>query len=103
MVLVHLLLLHHASNAHARVSLLCLLCQVIKHDGSRGLVPKSYVQVAEDEEDDSDALSLAGRSSISGAQTQADGAADYSSFLARWVAGDPTVCVSGAVQYFLLS
>eukprot|EP00879_Flechtneria_rotunda_P022502 GHRR01023753.1.p1 GENE.GHRR01023753.1~~GHRR01023753.1.p1 ORF type:complete len:1357 (+),score=559.90 GHRR01023753.1:692-4762(+) len=54
--------------------------QIIKHDGSRGLVPKSYVNVAEDDEDDSDAFSLAGRSSTtSGQQSQAD----YNSFLAR--------------------
>ncbi|WIA41108.1 hypothetical protein OEZ86_004737 [Tetradesmus obliquus] len=55
--------------------------QVIKRDGSRGLVPKSYVQVAEDEEDDSDALSLAGGgSSAAGA---AGGQDDLNSFLAR--------------------
>eukprot|EP00775_Hariotina_reticulata_P009315 gene9315-9480_t len=57
--------------------------QVIKRDGSRGLVPKSYVQVAEDDEDNSDAFSLAGRSNVSGSQTQAEGAADYNSFLQR--------------------
>ncbi|KAF8062701.1 SPAC3H8.02 [Scenedesmus sp. PABB004] len=56
--------------------------QVAKADGERGLVPKTYVQVAEEEEE-SDALSLAGRSSVSGAQTQAEGAADYNAFLAR--------------------
>jgi hypothetical protein len=56
-------------------------CQVIKRDGSRGLVPKSYVQVAEDEEDDSDALSLAGGSSAAGAS--GGGQADLNSFLAR--------------------
>ncbi|KAF6252279.1 hypothetical protein COO60DRAFT_1704362 [Scenedesmus sp. NREL 46B-D3] len=54
--------------------------QVIKSDGSRGLVPKSYVQVAEEEEDDSDALSLAGGSSAAGA---AGGQADLNSFLER--------------------
>jgi hypothetical protein len=54
--------------------------QVIKRDGSRGLVPKSYVQVAEEDEDDSDALSLAGGSSAAGG---AGGQADLNSFLAR--------------------
>jgi hypothetical protein len=57
-----------------------VLLQVIKRDGSRGLVPKSYVQVAEEEDDDSDALSLAGGSSAAGA---AGGQADLNSFLAR--------------------
>jgi hypothetical protein len=57
-----------------------LAVQVIKRDGSRGLVPKSYVQVAEEEDDDSDALSLAGGSSAAGA---AGGQADLNSFLAR--------------------
>jgi len=55
------------------------LAQVIKRDGSRGLVPKSYVQVAEEDEDNSDAFSLAGRSNVSGSQVQvgASGAARH--------------------------
>lgn len=55
---------------------------MIRADGNRGLVPKSYVLIKEEEED-SDAFSLAGRSSAVGQQTQAQGAADYNSFLER--------------------
>lgn len=70
--------------------------QVIKADGTRGLVPLSYVSIEEDEDDDGDALSLAGGRGGGGAESSVAGGggagatagaaaapsdADYNSFL----------------------
>lgn len=55
--------------------------QVIKRDGSRGLVPMSYVHIAEEDEDEGDVFSLAGRTDVSGAQGPAEEATDFNSFL----------------------
>lgn len=58
-----------------------MLCvQVIKRDGGRGLVPLSYVHIAEDDEDEADVFSMAGRTDVSGAQG-AESAADFNSLL----------------------
>jgi hypothetical protein len=57
--------------------------QVIKRDGGRGLIPMSYVHIAEEDEDEGDAFSLAGRTDVSGAQSTAEGAPDFDSFLKK--------------------
>jgi hypothetical protein len=63
---------------------LCVCCwwrQVVKQDGGRGLVPLSYLHIAEEDEDEGDVFSLAGRTDVSGAQSQAESATDFNSFL----------------------
>lgn len=67
------------------VDLLCWLWQVVKQDGSRGLVPLSYIHIAEEDEDEGDVFSLAGRTDLSGAQSQAESATDFNSFLKGYV------------------
>lgn len=58
------------------------LLQVIKRDGGRGLIPLSYVQVAEEEEEDEgDVFSLAGRTDVTAPANTADGTTDFNSFL----------------------
>ena len=57
------------------------LVQVIKRDGGRGLIPLSYVHIAEEDEDEGDIFSLAGRTDVSGAQGAAESAADYNTLL----------------------
>lgn len=44
-------------------------------------MPVSYVQIAEEDEDEGDVFSLAGRTDISGAQGQAEAPTDFNAFL----------------------
>ncbi|KIY92965.1 hypothetical protein MNEG_14998 [Monoraphidium neglectum] len=59
--------------------------QVITPSGARGLVPKTYVTIHEEEEEAraDDTRSISSRASSVFGETQADAAADYNSFLAR--------------------
>lgn len=57
---------------------------MIRRDGSRGLVPLSYVHIAEEDEDEGDVFSLAGQTDVSGATSlpaEPSAHADFNSFL----------------------